>query len=334
MNTLDHTKRRVVLLIGALAAANILIWIATWAASRTFSALLATGWLAYAFGLRHAVDADHISAIDNTTRKLMQEGKRPIGVGFFFSLGHSTIVILLCATLAVATSYAQRHLHGWQQIGGQIGTIVSGSFLYIIGLVNLLVFIDLIRRMRALSRGHDLDEEALHHALEQRGFLARLFRPLLRMVRRSWQMYLVGFLFGLGFDTATEVGLLGLSARSGGSGIPFWAIMLLPLLFTAGMCLIDTLNSVLMLGAYGWAFIKPARKLYYNLSITLISVLVAFAIATQEMLGLTGIDLSPKGQIWRYLDERLGFVIVAVFLIGWAISALLFKIRVAEPEKS
>ncbi|MCW3061182.1 MAG: HoxN/HupN/NixA family nickel/cobalt transporter [Capsulimonas sp.] len=334
MNTLDHTKRRVALLVGALTAINILLWIVTWAASHTYPALLATGWLAYAFGLRHAVDADHISAIDNTTRKLMQEGKRPIGVGFFFSLGHSTIVILLCAALALAATYVQQHMAGWHAIGSQVGTFVSSAFLYIIGIVNLVVLIDLITRLRALARGKDLDEEAMHHALEQRGLLARLFRPILRMVNGSRQMYLVGFLFGLGFDTATEVGLLGMSAHSGQAGTPFWVIMLLPALFTAGMCLIDTLNSVLMVGAYGWAFIKPVRKLYYNLSITLISVAVAFVIATQEMLTLFHIDISPKGHIWQYLDERLGFVIVAVFLGGWALSVLLNKIRTYEPEQS
>ncbi|BDI28067.1 nickel/cobalt efflux system [Capsulimonas corticalis] len=334
MNTIDHTKRRVAVLLGSLFAINILIWLVTWGASHTYPVLLATGWLAYAFGLRHAVDADHISAIDNTTRKLMQEGKQPIGVGFFFSLGHSTIVVLLCAALAVAASYVQQHLHGWQALGGQVGALVSSSFLYIIGFVNLIVFIDLVGRMRALSRGRDLDEEALHNAMEQRGFLARIFRPILRMVTSSRQMYLVGFLFGLGFDTATEVGLLGMSAHSGQTGTPIWVIMLLPALFTAGMCLIDTLNSVLMLGAYGWAFIKPVRKLYYNLSITLISVVVAFVIATQEMLGLAHIDLSPKGPFWQSLDDRLGFVIIAVFLAGWAISALLHKIRTYEPEQS
>jgi high-affinity nickel-transport protein len=324
-------KFRIATLLGSLILANIACLLFTWNESQHYRILFSAGLLAYGFGLRHAVDADHISAIDNTTRKLMQEGKRPIGVGFFFSLGHSSVVVLLCAALAVSSAYVQHHLHQWQTLGGIAGTLISGFFLYLIGFINLVVLFDLYKMLRRKKGDGSLPEDQLETALVQRGLLGRLFRPLLRMISSSRQMYVVGFLFGLGFDTATEVGLLALAARSGQTGLPFWTIMLLPLLFTAGMCLIDTADGILMLRAYGWAFITPMRKLYYNFSITSLSVLVAFLVGTYEILQIVQEKFALQGKFWSFVStidfSRLGYMIVATFLIGWVVFALIYKLR-------
>ena len=325
------TKTKIITVLTLLAAGNVLLWLLVWSLSGRFLFLAATGWLAYGFGLRHAVDADHSSAIDNTTRKLMQEGKRPVGVGFFFSLGHSTIVLSLCAALALSTAYVQKHMPQWQGLGGVIGTLVSGLFLYVIGIINLVVLWNLFQTFRDISRGRSVEDQHMGDMLDGRGLLGRLFKPLLRMVRHSWQMYFVGFLFGLGFDTASEVGILALSARSGQTGVPFWVIMLLPLLFMAGMCLIDALDGILMLGAYGWAFIKPIRKAYYNLIITSLSVLVAFVVGTYELLQIFQAQFALKGRLWSFLDrlpfDNLGYIIIGTFLVGWGVSVLVYKIK-------
>jgi len=313
---------RIIALIGGLIAANVLAWAAAWACWHTSALLFGGAVIAYGYGLRHAVDADHITAIDNTTRKMMQDGRRPLGVGFFFSLGHSTIVVALCAALAVATAYVSKHLPAWTTVGSQIGSWISCIFLFIIGTANLLIFLDLMRQSRTV------DEAGMQSLLEQRGIMGRIFRPVMRLVSRSWHMYVVGLLFGLGFDTATEVGIITLSARSGQAGIPLWTLMLLPILFTVGMCLVDTIDGILMLQAYGWATVDSARKLQYNLGITLVSVLVAFAVAIRELLPLAGIDLSLHGPILGRLDANLGVVIIGVFLVGWAIAGLLARRRV------
>ena len=324
-------KTRAYWLIALLVAGNIIAWLITWSASHTYALLLSTGVLAYGFGLRHAVDADHISAIDNTTRKLMQQGKKPLGVGFFFSLGHSTIVILLCAALALSTSYVEKHLPQWRSIGGIAGTLVSTFFLYLIGFINLVVLIDLIKAFRRVASGEPYDDLDIDTYLAQRGLIGRFFRPLFRLVQTSQQMYWIGLLFGLGFDTATEVGILAVSARSGQIGVPFWAIMLLPALFTLGMCLVDTLDGILMLGAYGWAFIKPVRKLYYNVCITLLSVLVAFVVGSYELLQIVQARFNLHGAFWTAIAglnfNNLGFVIIGTFLIGWGISMLVYKVK-------
>ncbi len=321
-------RSRGILLLGLLLLANLFVWVLTWSASHAYALMLSTGLLAYGFGLRHAVDADHISAIDNTTRKLMQQGQRPLGVGFFFSLGHSTIVVLLCAAMALSTAYVEKHLPQWRSIGGIVGTVVSGFFLYLIGFVNLIVLLDLAKAFRRATAG-EADEPNLDMFLERRGLIGRFFRPLFRVVRTSSQMYWIGLLFGLGFDTATEVGVLAVSARSGQSGVPFWTIMLLPALFTVGMCLVDTLDGILMLGAYGWAFVKPIRKLYYNLCITLLSVLVAFVVGSYELLQIAQAQLGLRGGFWSVIRglkfDNLGFVIIGTFLVGWAVFALLYK---------
>ncbi len=323
------SRTKIFTLLSLLIAANAVVWLLAWGAAHLYALLLSTGLLAYGFGLRHAVDADHISAIDNTTRKLMQEGKRPVGVGFFFSLGHSTVVVLLCAALALSAAYVQQHLPQWKSIGGIAGTVISGFFLYLIGIINLIVLLDLYRAFRRVVGGEDFQDLDLDRYLAQRGLMGRFFRPLLRMIRASWQMYFVGFLFGLGFDTATEVGILAVSARSGQAGIPFWTIMLLPLLFTAGMCLVDTLDGILMLGAYGWAFVKPIRKLYYNLCITILSVLIAFVVGTYELLQIVQQQFALRGWFWDFIGrlnfDNLGFVIVGTFLVGWGLSVAIYR---------
>ncbi len=321
-------RNRAAIMLISLAIGNIAAWIAAFAVSGAYSHYLPLAWLAYGFGLRHAVDADHICAIDNTTRKLMQDGKRPIGVGFFFSLGHSTVVLLLCALTAVAAGYARTHIPGWQEFGGKIGTGVSTAFLFIIGTINLVVFVSLFKAARSRHLEDEHHEQKIDEILQQQGLLGRIFRPILRTISHSWQMYFVGFLFGLGFDTATEVGMLSLAAQQSATGLSFASLMLLPALFTLGMCLIDALNGVLMLGAYGWAFINPRRKLVYNFAIVIISVVVAFAVATKQLCELNGVDLmSFKGRLGGIVNNDLGFVIVGVFLLGWLLSAAVYRLR-------
>jgi high-affinity nickel-transport protein len=264
----------------------------------------------------------------------MQEGKRPVGVGFWFSLGHSTVVILLCAGLSLSATYVQHHLRHWQAIGGTAGTLVSGFFLFLIGFINLLVLADLYAVLKRTKRGQSELDVDIDPFLNQRGLLGRMFRPVLRMIHSSWQMYFVGFLFGLGFDTATEVGLLALSAHSSQVGLPFWSIMLLPILFTAGMCLVDTADGILMLKAYGWAFITPMRKLYYNFSITSLSVVVAFLVGSYELLQIAGQQLSLQGQFWTVVNRlnfsEVGYIIIVAFISCWAISAAISKLRRCE----
>lgn len=324
-----RTRTRITLLLSLLIAANALFWFLTWSAAHTYALLLSTGLLAYGFGLRHAVDADHISAIDNTTRKLMQDGQKPIGVGFFFSLGHSTVVVLLCAALALSAAYVNQHMPQWKSIGGVAGTVISGCFLYLIGIINLIVMVDLFKAFKRVASGEKYNDLDVDQYLANRGLIGRFFRPLFRMVSKSWHMYLIGFLFGLGFDTATEVGILTVAAHGGQVGMSFWTIMLLPALFTAGMCLVDTSDGILMLGAYGWAFIKPIRKLYYNLCITLLSVLVAFVVGTYELLQIVQAQFNLHGAFWNLVArlnfDNLGFVIIGTFVAGWLVSMLVYK---------
>ena len=247
--------------------------------------MLGTALLAYSFGLRHAVDADHIAAIDNVTRKLMQEGKRPVSVGFWFSIGHSAVVVLVALAIAVTTTELESRFDAWKDVGGIVSTSVSTLFLFAVAAMNIVILAGVWETFRHVRRGgafHDQDFDLL---LNSRGLLARLFRPLFRLVTQSWHMLPLGFLFGLGFDTATEVALLGISATQAGQGMSIWSIMVFPALFAAGMSLIDTTDGVLMLGAYNWAFVKPMRKLYYNLVITAVSVVVAVLIGGIEGLG-------------------------------------------------
>ncbi len=313
--------------------------------SRTEVFGFGTGLLALTLGLRHAFDADHIAAIDNTTRRFMAEGKRPLSVGFFFSLGHSSVVFVL----AVLLNLGVRALDGQVRDGasslhrvtGIVGTSVSGAFLYLIAILNLVVLWSIIRAFRDVRRG-TFDDGELERRLDQRGLMNRLLRPVARRVDRPWKMYLVGLLFGLGFDTATEVALLVLSGSAVASGLPFWAVLCLPVLFAAGMCLLDTVDGCFMNFAYGWAFSRPIRKIYYNLVITGLSVAVALAIGTIELLGLLGSELRLHGGFWRAVGgvniNAAGFVIAAVFVVTWIVALAVWRIGDFEhrwgPERS
>ena len=324
-------RRKIAWVYALLLGFNIAAWVAAFIAFRGFPLLLGSCLLAYSFGLRHAVDADHIAAIDNVTRKLMQSGQRPVSVGLMFSLGHSTIVILATIGIAATAMALQSRMDGMKEVGGVIGTLVSTFFLFAIALLNLIVLRSVLRAFRRVRRGEPYVDEDLDMLLANRGFLARIFRPLFRLVTRSWHMYPLGFLFGLGFDTATEVGLLGISAAGAAQGMSIWSILVFPALFTAGMTLIDTTDGILMLGAYGWAFVKPVRKLYYNITITSISVLVALIVGGIEGLGLLGDQLHLSGGFWQAVGSlndnfgMIGYVIIGVFLASWLLSIAVYK---------
>jgi nickel/cobalt transporter (NiCoT) family protein len=326
-------RARIVLMYVVLGAINAGAWIVALVVFNGHPALIGTALLAFTFGLRHAVDADHISAIDNVTRKLMAENKRPVAVGFFFSLGHSTIVVALTVAIALAAATIARSFPRLQDVGAAIGTSVSALFLYLIAFVNLLVLVEIVRAFRSVRAGRGYDPQSVDDFLMQRGLIGRFCRPLVRIVSKSWHMYPLGLLFGLGFDTATEVGLLGIAAIQAGNGLPIFSILIFPLLFTAGMSLIDTTDGILMLGAYGWAFVKPVRKLYYNMNITLVSVLVALLVGTIEALGVVGDRFKLAGPFWDLLRHAgdnfgaLGFLIVGIFVASWAISAIVYKLR-------
>jgi high-affinity nickel-transport protein len=325
-------RRNLLRLYGFLIGLNAVAWaLALWVFwSRPV--LLGTALLAYTFGLRHAVDADHISAIDNVTRKLMQERRRPLGVGLFFSLGHSTVVVVLTLAVAIGAAVVKGRLPALQHTGALVGSSVSAGFLLLIAAINLVVLLDIFGAFARARRGEPYDDASLDAMLNRRGVMGRFFAPLLRIVDRSWKMYPIGVLFGLGFDTATEVALLGIAAVESGKGLPIADILLFPLLFTAGMSLIDTTDGVLMIGAYGWAFVKPMRKLYYNAVITLVSVLVALVVGGIEAAGVVADQLRLDGGVWnavRAVNENfglLGFIIVGVFLASWLVSAAVYKL--------
>lgn len=323
-------KSKIIGIYVVLIAFNILIWAAVLLGFAPYPALFGTAMLAYTFGLRHAVDADHISAIDNVTRKLMQENKRPVAVGFFFGLGHSTIVVILGAIVAIAASVLKVDLQ-LQSVAGAVGTGISALFLYLIALLNAIVLLDIFRVFRKIRRGEKYSEQTLDDVLNQRGFLARFFHPLFRITTRSWHMYPIGILFGLGFETATEIAILAISATTVSKGLPVYLSMLFPLLFTAGMTLIDATDSILMLGAYGWAFVKPVRKLYYNMNITLISVFIAIVIGTIEVLSIISDQLGLHGWFWDTVGNldfgTIGFIIIGLFIMSWIISTAIYKLK-------
>lgn len=329
----DNLRGRIVAIYGILFVFNIGAWIWAGAAFRHYPVLLGTALLAYSFGLRHAVDADHIAAIDNVTRKLMQEGKRPVAVGLMFSLGHSTVVVLGSAAIAGAAMALQYRLDSIRNIASVIGILVSAFFLLVIAIVNLILLRSIYQAFVRVRRGEPYTEEDFNVLLAGRGLLSRLFRPMFRMIDRSWHMYPLGFLFGLGFDTATEIGLLGISAAEAAKGLSFWSILVFPILFAAGMSLIDTTDNIFMLGAYGWAFVKPIRKLYYNITITCVSVMVALVVGGIEALGLMGEHLRFKGWFWdgvaRLNDNfgALGYFIVGLFAVSWVVSIAFYKWR-------
>jgi high-affinity nickel-transport protein len=294
---------------------------------------IALGALAYSFGLRHAFDADHISAIDNTTRKLLQQGKKPVGVGFFFSLGHSSVVFLIALALGFAVkSIVQGVVSDSGQlrsIGGVIGTTVSGSFLVLIGVLNLVILVGIIQVFQRMRRGQ-YDRQSLEHELVAGGLMSRVFGRLFRLVEDSWHMYPIGFLFGLGFDTASEVALLGVSAGAAAKGLPFLAVVSLPLIFAAGMSLMDTTDGAFMSKAYAWAFSNPIRKVFYNLTVTALSVTVALVIGVLELVQILIQVTNLHGQPWDAIGGfnfigQAGFLIVGLFVVTWIVAVLVYR---------
>jgi high-affinity nickel-transport protein len=328
-----HTRGKVIALYTVLIAVNIAAWACAFLAFHDHPVLLGTAFLAYSFGLRHAVDADHIAAIDNVTRKLMQEGKKPLTVGLFFSLGHSTVVVLASIGIAITAMAFKDQMEEFHPVGGMIGTSVSAAFLLLIGAINLVVLVNVYKAFRKVKNGGTYSEHDLDILMANGGFFARIFRRLFSLIGRSWHMYPLGFLFGLGFDTATEVALLGITAAQASSGLSMWSILIFPALFTAGMTLLDTTDSVLMVRAYGWAFVKPVRKLYYNMTITFVSVVVAVLVGGIEALGLIGEKFALSGGVWDLVGalndrlELLGYLIVAIFIGSWLISMLVYRLK-------
>lgn len=323
----ESRNTKAVTLLAWVLLANAAAWSAAAATFAGSSILFGTAVLAYVLGLRHAFDMDHIAAIDNVVRKLVQDGKRPLATGFFFALGHSTVVVLTTLAVAVTAAAMPDELVQIRSVSGPIGTIVSATFLLVIGAINLIVVRDL---WRLVGCPHEPGSAAIDRALDKRGFSARLVGPLLRGVSRSWHLYPIGFLFGLGFDTATEIGLLGISAAQGAQNLSVWQITMFPVLFTAGMTFMDTLDSVLMTGTYGWAFVHPERKLWYNLSITAVSVAMAVSIGAVELVRLVRDRLEIAGPIWTSVGaepRNMAFVVMAVMALAWIVSFAILRRR-------
>lgn len=327
-------KIKIVIIYVPIVVATVFGFVASTIIGNMSIPLAGLGIVAYVFGLRHGVDADHIAAIDNTTRKLMQEGKKPLTVGTWFSLGHSTIVVGMIVALVISTRAIANSIPSLQNMGSIIGTSVSGVFLCIIGLINIVIVLGIYKTYKELRAGK-LDEAQLEEQLNKRGFLNRYFSTLFKIVRKPWQIYPIGVLFGLGFDTASEVALIAISVGIGiSSSIPIWMILVLPFMFTCGMVLVDTTDSITMRIAYGWAFLKPIRKIYYNLTITIISILVAFAIGGVEVLQILAGELQLSGTVWNWLEnldfETLGYGIIAIFLVSWLVSIAVYKYKRIE----
>ena len=326
-------RSKVIGIYSFLIVVNVVAWVLALVVFARVPTLLGLAVVAYLLGLRHSVDADHISAIDNVTRKLMQENKKPVAVGFFFSLGHSTIVIGLTVAIAVAAVFIKNVIPTLQSAGGLIGTSVSALFLLLIAAINMIVLVDIFKTFREVKRGGIYNDVTLDETLNQRGLMGRFFRPLLKIVGNSWNMYPIGVLFGLGFDTATEVGLLAIVGTQAGRGLPIWSILIFPFLFTAGMCLLDTTDGVLMLGAYGWAFVKPVRKLYYNLNITFVSVLVAVVVGAIEVFSIVQSQANLSGPFWDAVGNLsnnfglIGGIIIGLFVLSWALSTVIYKVK-------
>ena len=326
-----HGRTKVRAIFVVLLAVNSLAW--TWAivvlADR--STLLGTAFLAYVLGLRHAVDADHIATIDNVVRKLMHDGKRPFAVGLFFSLGHSLSIVLAVAAIAGAAFAFKGPLQDFKSIGSVIGSGTSAFFLLLVAATNLVILRGVWQSFRRARRGEPIAEQELNILLSGRGFLGRIFRPLFRMVSSSWQMFPIGLLFGLGFDTATEISLFTVAASQASGGMSVATVMIFPVLFTAAMTLVDTADSALMVGAYGWAFLNPIRKIWYNLTITAISVVIALLIGGIESLALVADHLGLEGGFWDAIGgingglARFGYLVVGIFLASWGISYGLYR---------
>jgi len=325
-------RQRLITVYALLITANIAAWVWAFAVFRDQPVMLGTAFLAYVLGLRHAVDPDHIAAIDNVTRKLLQEGGRPATVGFWFALGHSTVVIVACLLIAFLASGVNGALDEFRDIGNLIGTSVSTLFLLGIGLINLFIFLAVWRTFRDVRRTGYYREEDLNALMAKHGFLVRLLRPLFARISKSWHMYPLGFLFGLGFDTATEIGLFSMAAANASDGVSLSTVMVFPILFAVGMALADATDGTLMLGAYEWAYVNPVRKLFYNLTVTGMSVFIALVIGVLQGVSLIAEKLELTGAFWRWaatLHEQfdvLGFIIVGLFVLVWGASALIYKL--------
>jgi nickel/cobalt transporter (NiCoT) family protein len=330
---------RVAAMVGVIVALHLIGWVtlAAFVAPHHFSvggkALgLGVGLTAYTLGLRHAFDADHISAIDNTTRKLMSDGQRPLSVGFFFSLGHSAVVFALALLLSVGAKAiigpVQDDSSAVHHYAGLIGTSITGMFLYLIAIINIIILAGILKVFREMRSG-TYNEAELEEQLDKRGFMNRFFGRITKSITKPWQMFPVGVLFGLGFDTATEVTLLVLAGTSAAAGLPWYAILCLPVLFAAGMSLLDTIDGSFMNFAYGWAFSKPVRKVYYNITITGLSAAVALIIGTIELLGLLADQLGWAGGVWDWIGafdlNILGYVIVGLFVLTWVAALLIWR---------
>lgn len=332
-------RHRIIMLYAFLVSANVAVWVWALMAFRHQPLMLGNAMLAYGFGLRHAVDADHIASIDNVTRKLVQIGKQPLTIGFWFALGHSAIVVIAALGTAFLSSLLQKHFAHFRDWGGIISTVVSAGFLFVLALTNIYVLRGIWRTYRQVRAGGVYIEDDFNALLSGRGLIARLLRPLFHLVTKSWHMFLLGFLFGLGFDTATEVSLLGLSASQASHGLSLGTVMVFPALFAAGMSLIDTTDGVLMLGAYRWAFINPMRKIYYNLTITLVSIAVALLIGCIEALHLIGDYCEGQGWFWRVVSglsdnfNDLGFMIIALFIAAWGVSMIMYRYAGQRTDK-
>ena len=318
-----------------LIVANLAAWLWALAAFAGQPVLLGTALLAYSLGLRHGLDPDHIAAIDNVTRRFMQEGKRPVAIGFFFALGHSAVVVVASAGVALAAGGFVEQFAQLREVGAVVGTSASALFLFAIAAANLMVLGGVYRAFRRVRAGHALHEEELDAMLAQRGWLARLFGPMFRVVSCSWHLFPIGVLFALGFDTASAISLFGLSVQASHDASA-WSVLVFPALFAAAMTLVDTADGILMLGAYGWAFAKPVRKLFYNLAITFVSVVVALIIGAIEVLALFAERSGSEGAFWRVVTQvnahfaTIGYMIVAVFAAGWIGSLLLYRLRGEE----
>ncbi len=325
-------RNQVIAFYGLLGCFNLAAWIWAFLAFHDKPVLLGTAFLAYTFGLRHAVDADHIAAIDNVTRKLMQEGKRSLSVGLFFSLGHSTIVVIASLIVYLTAAAVAAQFDAIKNVGGIVGTSISAFFLIAIALVNTVILRSVWQTFQEVRKGGAYTNQDLDTLLGG-GIMARIFGPLFRMISRPWHMYPVGVLFGLGFDTATEVALLGISAAAATKGLSVGTMAVFPVLFTAGMTLVDTTDGILMVGAYGWAFLKPIRKLYYNLTITFVSVIVALLVGGIEVIGLLKDQLNLTGGFWDLIGSlndnfgTLGFVIIGVFVLSWVGSVIIYRVK-------
>src|ERR1700674_530316 len=328
-------RRRLAGFFGGVGLLHVAGWGLLFAAAAGQPTILALGGLAYTFGLRHAFDADHIAAIDNTTRKLLQDGRKPVGVGFFFSLGHSTVVFLIAGALGLTVKWIVDGVVSdggrLKSIGAIVGTSVSGGFLVLIGIMNLLILLDIVRVYRRMRAG-EYDRDSLEHELTAGGFMTRIFGRLFRVINHSWQMYPIGFLFGLGFDTASEVAFLAISAGAAAHGVPFGAVISLPLIFADGMSLMDTADGAFMAKAYSWAFASPIRKVFYNLTMTSLSVFVALFVGVVELAQILVQVSGLRGGLFSAISGfdllgRAGLMIVAAFILAWTAALVIYKAR-------